>query len=128
VEYRLDDETPDFALVQVDLAAFHAKGRRLHGKLYREQSLGGPLTLSLGAQLLATLRPALLPERFLGPIKGMMSLRNKCEFEHGLCPQPLNAGDVEKNIRMVSEVLAAGLGIAPDDLEARLAPYHFPQF
>jgi len=128
VEFGLDDEDPDFSRVQVDPDAFHRVGRRFHGKQYQERPLAGPFGLSLGVQLLATLRPDLLPEGFLGRIKGLMSIRNRCEFEHGLCPKPPTREDVERNLYLAKEILASALGLELTGLEDRLEPYRFPEF
>lgn len=59
-----------------------------------------------------------------------MSVRNRCEFEHCLCPKPPTREDVERNLRLVKEilVLAKALGLELVDLEKQLEPYRFPAF
>lgn len=126
VEFGLDDENPDFSHVTVDLERFHKMGRVFHGKQYREQTLTGPLGLSLGAQLLATLKPDFLSGEYLPKIKGLMSVRNKCEYEHGLCPRTPSVEDVAKYLNVVKEILAKALHLSPDKLEELLQPYRFP--
>jgi hypothetical protein len=128
VEFGLDDENPDYSRVSVDDEQFHQVGRSFHGKQYRPQTLTGPLGLSLGAQLLATLKPEWLPPESLPRIKGLMSVRNRCEFEHGLCPKPPTQEDVERNLRLVKEILTKALGLETVALEKQLEPYRFPAF
>jgi hypothetical protein len=88
--FGLHDEHPDYALIadRLDPARYHAMGKRFFGKEYRERSVEGPLMFGNGAQLLVTLAPERLPEADLGPLRGLSTARNRCEFEHGLRPQP----------------------------------------
>jgi len=129
VYYGLEDENPDYGKLTVDAAAYHQVGRALHGRSYQPRDLGGPLTLSVGVQLLATLKPELMPpeKEFLGRIKGLMSLRNRTEFEHGLCPQVVQADQVRQYLDKVKEIVARG-GKKENlpELEQLLAPYRFP--
>ncbi len=128
VEFGLDDENPDFSRISVNENVFHEMGRTLHGKQYRKQELAGALNLSFGVQLLATLKPDLLSPKFFGKIKGLMRVRNHCEFEHGLCPKPPTREEVEKNLNLTKEILSNALNLELTELEDRLAPYRFPDF
>ncbi|MCL6508235.1 MAG: hypothetical protein K6T59_14555, partial [Bryobacteraceae bacterium] len=127
VFYGLEDENPDYGKLTVDPAAYHQVGRALHGQNYQPRDLGGPLTLSVGLQLLATLKPELVPTEFFGPIKGLMTLRNRTEFEHGLCPQGVQADQVRKYLDKVKQIVARG-GKKENlpELEQLLASYRFP--
>lgn len=128
VKFGLDDEDPDFSRLTLNEEEFHQVGKRFHGKKYREQSLAGQLGLSLGAQLLATLAPDFLPPEYLGRIKGLMNVRNKCEFEHGLCPRIPTEPEVVNNINLVKEIVAQALKLETSALEKLLEPYRFPSF
>ncbi|MBW2037262.1 MAG: TIGR02710 family CRISPR-associated protein [Deltaproteobacteria bacterium] len=125
VHYGLDDENPDFSNVKLELPSFHAVGRKLHGKNYQQRPPGGPLTLSLGIQLLATLKPDLLPVECLGRIKGMMAARNKSEFEHGLCAQFVKPDNVKLHIQSVKEIVGMCYEFG-EDFEKELEKYNFP--
>lgn len=127
VFYGLDDEQPDYAKVSLNEEAFHAMGRKLHGKAYRKVELGGPINLAVGAQLLATLRPELLPEQSLGPIQGLMTRRNKTEFEHGLCPTAVGEPEVAKFLAAVKEIVSLALAPTGENVDTALDPYRFPE-
>ncbi len=122
-QFGLEDENPDFTKLCVDIALFHQKGEILLGKKYQPKELAGSIALGLGVQLLATLRPELLPEDFFKPIRGLMEERNKCEFEHGISAEVLDRSRIEKYLRTVKKVI--GIGIP--ELEERLASYSFPR-
>ncbi|MBW2308576.1 MAG: hypothetical protein JRG73_16745 [Deltaproteobacteria bacterium] len=128
VYYGLDDEEPDFSNVSLDWQKFHSIGRMLHKKQYQERDLAGPLTLSTGVQLLAALKPELITQNFLGSIKGLMSDRNKCEFEHGLCPKALSPDNIKKYIEMVKQLLEIILSQDGKNINDELEKYHFPVF
>ena len=46
-----------------------------------------------------------MPEKLLGPMRGLMNDRNKCEFEHGLCAKALSVQKVQKHIHGVDQIL-----------------------
>lgn len=126
VFHQLDDERPDFSNLGLDYKSYHDVGRKLHGRNYQKRELAGSITLSLGVQLLAVLRPDWLPAKFLGRIKGLMSLRNKCEFEHGLCRKALTPADVKRCLEPVEEILKIGLAKQGKTLQDELERYSYP--
>lgn len=126
VHYGLDDEDPDYAKLNLDIQAFHNTGGIMHGKRYERRDPTGKITLSLGSQLLATLRPELLPQDFLRKILGLMNDRNKCEFEHGLCPRALAVEKVARHIQTVKRLLQLQLEQLGRSLEEDLERYRFP--
>lgn len=126
VYHGLDDEKPDYSGLDLDLEAFHRIGRILH-KGYQKREPGGPVTLSLGVQLMATTKPELLPQKFLGPIRGIMNDRNKCEYEHGLCPKTFSQEIVEKHLQTVKGIINTFLKGRGKDIEKELEKYAFPQ-
>ncbi len=107
VHYGLDDQKPDYPRLNLSrrMERFHGIGEKMHGKdQYRPREPAGPVGLALGIQLLAALKPELMPEgRFKG-LNAMMQQRNRCEFEHGLGATPLHLNDVEKHIQPIREV------------------------
>jgi hypothetical protein len=85
-------------------------GRRLFGKDYESRELVGPLMFSNGAQLLAALSPARLDVNQLGPLKGLSSIRNKCEYEHGFLPRAPEVEDVERCLNDAIKIIARNCG------------------
>jgi hypothetical protein len=99
-------------------------GKRFFGKEYRERSIEGPLMFGNGAQLLVTLAPERLPEADLGPLRGLSTARNRCEFEHGLRPQPPEREAVARFLALARTVV----GRAPEavSLGAMVDQMRFP--
>lgn len=126
VSFSLDDENPDFSKLSLNIRSFHESGKIMHGKAYEKREPAGSISLSLGAQLLATLSPDVLPKNYLGRIKGMMTKRNRCEFEHGLCPQAISHDDVKYSLHMVQEIIALAMSSLNGDLNQELQRYRFP--
>ncbi|MCC6696203.1 MAG: hypothetical protein IT365_11290 [Candidatus Hydrogenedentes bacterium] len=126
IEYGLDDEQPDYALIQdqIDQKSFDDAGKKLVGKGYQRRELAGPLMFTNSAQLLATLDPALLKPRDLGPMCGLATTRNKCEYEHGFLPRVPTRDNVEKSLESVKSIVMRRCQEIP--LETRLASYRFP--
>jgi len=124
-EYGLDDEKPDYQKIQhlLDMDRYHKKGRMLFEK-YEAREMSGPLMMGNGIQLLATLNPDRFPDRLLGPLRGLMSARNKSPYEHGLKAGSLTADIVEKNLKLVREILA--LYMKEEKLERELERFGFP--
>jgi CRISPR-associated protein (TIGR02710 family) len=112
VDFHLDDEKPDYSLVadRLDRAKYDEAGRRLFGKDYKPRELDGPLMFSNGAQLLAALAPTRLDMNHLGPLKGLSSIRNKCEYEHGFLPKAPAVNDAEHHLNKVIEIVAQSCG------------------
>ena len=71
-----------------------------------------------GAQLLAALRPDVLPHRLLGVLRGLATVRNRTEYEHGLVPRPIESKELSRHLAGVEELvgLAAGGGEALGNL------------
>ena len=127
VFFGVKDEDPDYSKLNLDRKRFHKVGRLIHEKKYIEREPGGPVGLSLGVQLLATLKSDLMPEKFYGPVRGMMNDRNKCEFEHGLCAKALSLESVEKHIRMAEKLLEIALKTKSDQHLLDICNYEFPR-
>lgn len=127
IDFGLDDEKPDYALVaeRLNRAAYDEAGRRLFGKDYKLRDLDGPLMFANGAQLLAALAPERLALDDLGPLKGLSSARNKCEYEHGFLPQTPSEVDVERYLAKATEIVARACG--GEILEATLPAHRFPK-
>jgi hypothetical protein len=127
VLFGVKDEDPDYSKLNLDRKRFHEVGRFIHQKNYIEREPGGPIGLSLGVQLLATLKPDLMPGNFYGRVRGMMNDRNKCEFEHGLCARALSPAIVGKHIRMAEELLEIALKTKSDQHLLDICNYEFPR-
>jgi len=125
VLYGLIDEKPDYSKVSLNMDKFHEVGRRFFGKKYqKKKDLPSPISLSSGVQLLAALRPDLVNERFFGRIQGLMNERNKCEFEHGLCSRPIEKEGVLSHLKIVKEIVQAGMPAI--SIETELEKFRFP--
>ncbi len=124
--YGLDDENPDFSRLELDQNIYHEIGQQLHGKKYQKRELVGPISLSLGVQLLATLKPDFLHPQFMGRIKGLMNHRNKTEFEHGLSSKAVSQNDVLRHIATVRDILGVGLSKMGITLDNKLGKYVYP--
>jgi hypothetical protein len=127
VEFGLDDERPDYARVaeRLEPLRYAEAGRRFFGKEYRERPLEGPLMFSNGAQLLVALNPERLGLEDLGPLKGLSTARNKCEYEHGLLPKTPARQDVERYLEKASEIISRICG-GKQELERMLEACRFP--
>lgn len=125
--FGLDDESPDYGRIEPDMDAFHAAGRALYGKSYKERSLAGPIGLSLGIQLLAALKSEMMPLDLAGDVTALIHHRNKCEYEHGLRPAVLKPKDVERHISTVKGILKKALAHVGVDVDQSLARYLFPK-
>jgi CRISPR-associated protein (TIGR02710 family) len=128
IDFRLDDEAPDYAYVEARLvrAKYDEAGRWLFGKDYKSRDLDGPLMFANGAQLLAALAPERLALNELGPLKGLASARNKCEYEHGFLPKTPRQDDVKQYLARATEVIARACG-GKDALERKLHEFEFPK-
>lgn len=126
VRFGLDDEQPDYARIEgrLDNGRYHDAGRRFFGKDYRKRDMEGPLMFGNGAQLLAALDPDLMPMENLGPMRGLSTGRNKCEFEHGLNPCPVGRSDVERHLERARAITMGAIG--RDVLEKWLDTLRFP--
>lgn len=112
VDFGLDDEKPDYSLItgRLDRTKYDEAGQRLFGNDYRPRELDGPLMLSNGAQLLAALSPARLGVNDLGPLRGLASARNRCEYEHGFLPSVPALDDAERHLKKAIEIVARSCG------------------
>lgn len=128
VDFGLDDEKPDYALVAEQLvrAKYDEAGRKLFGKDYKQRDLDGLLMFANGAQLLAALAPERLALDDLGPLKGLSSARNKCEYEHGFLPKTPSHDEVEKYLAKAAEIIARACD-GNNVLEDMLPEYLFPR-
>lgn len=124
--FDIDDENPDLSNVTLDLEKFHEAGRALYAKRYRESEPAGPIGLSLGVQILHALKPELMPLNAMAGISRMIQHRNKCEYEHGLCPTLIKAKDVEKHIGIVRRLLTEVLKPMDLDVDKELLKFRFP--
>ncbi|MFH1465453.1 MAG: hypothetical protein ABIO70_13785 [Pseudomonadota bacterium] len=124
--FGLDDERPDYTLVagRLDLTRYHAMGKRFFGHDYRAREVEGPLMFGNGAQLLAALAPERLAEADFGPLRGLSTARNRCEFEHGLRPKPPEREAVARFLALARAVV----GRAPEaaGLDAMIDRVRFP--
>jgi hypothetical protein len=125
--YGLDDEHPDYDSLgdSVDMGKYHEVGRRLVGKPYQERTLDGPIDFTKGLQLLSALWLERVPPTCLGGLSGLQAKRNKCEFEHGIFPPRIEAGELDRFESAVLDLVGAAIG-GTENLEAELARYVFP--
>ncbi len=125
-EYGLDDEQPDYSLVKdkIDWKRFDDAGRALVGKGYRRRELEGPLMFTNSAQLLATLAPNRLDPKDLGPLHGLSTTRNRCEYEHGFLPNAPAKKDAQGFLSGVKRIVGRRCG--ETRLEEMLASHRFP--
>ncbi len=128
IDFGLDDEKPDYGLVaeRLDRAKYDEAGRRLFGNDYKPRELEGPLMFANGAQLLAALAPQRLALTDLGPLQGLSSARNKCEYEHGFLPKTPSQDEVERYLAKATEIIARACG-EKDTLERKLRDFEFPK-
>lgn len=126
VEFGLDDENPDYSLVEdgLDLDRYDEAGGRLFGKNYRRRELAGPLMFGNGAQLLAALRPELMRSEDLGELAGLSNARNKCEYEHGFVPVTPAPKRVEKYLEKAQSIVDR---VFEGDLDDWIARLQFPR-
>jgi len=126
IEHSLDDEHPEYSQVKdkIDWKRFDEAGTKLFGKRYHRRELEGPLMFANSAQLLAALAPDRLDLKDLGPLQGLSTSRNKCEYEHGFLPEwPAREG-VQRFFSGVRSIVGRCCGGAR--LEEMLADYRFP--
>ena len=126
VEFGLDPDDPDYGRVndRLDHSRYHEAGRELFGERYTLRDPDGPLMFANGAQLLVALSPERLKPEDLGPLKGLMNARNKCEYEHGFLPKPPSAEDVGRHLQKAEEIVGR---VSPGDFGSMLEKYRFPQ-
>jgi CRISPR-associated protein (TIGR02710 family) len=126
IAFGLDDEKPDYSRVaeRLDRTKYDEAGRRLFGNDYKPRDLEGPLMFTNGAQLLAALAPQRLDMSDLGPLKGLSSVRNKCEYEHGFLPQVPSRKDAGGYLDKAREIVARLRG--GQDLQRMLDDHSFP--
>lgn len=119
--FGLDDENPDYSTIELDRERYDRIGKVLHGKRYQSRELAGPLMLANGAQLLSALDEALFPQRLLGPLRGLMNLRNRLPVEHGLVARAVESSEAEKNLDLAGDVISlawpGGLPALKDELD-----------
>ncbi len=130
IHFGLADEQPDYETLHavLDLERYHEVGRLFFGRRkYQRRELGGKLMFGNGVQLLVTLSDGPIRVDDLGALQGLASIRNKCEFEHGLVPQVPPRGEVEKALSKASEIIARLCGVE-QVFEDELARCRFPMF
>ena len=110
--FGLDNENPDYSLVEgkLDRDRYCQAGKRLFEKSFKARDLAGPLMFINGVQLLVALAPDRLRIDDLGSLKGLSSVRNKCEYEHGFLPQTPSYEDAERFLNKAEEILLHGCG------------------
>ncbi|MGI5864020.1 MAG: hypothetical protein ACOX6T_18465 [Myxococcales bacterium] len=128
--YGLNDEKPDYGKLEANpswsLERYHENGRAFFGKKdYEERPLGGPIQYANGIVLLATLEPQLELNAVFGELKGLATVRNKCEYEHGLVPRPIELKRFEDFFGVVGRLIAKLVG-GEAAFEARLKELQFP--
>ncbi len=130
VLFGLDDERPDYGLLgdRLDREQYNMAGKNLLGNRYELREMSGPIQFMSGIQLLAALAPDRLPNnpKELGPLYGLSSNRNKCEYEHGLMAPNLDGEKVMSDWRHVRSLILRGLGDA--DAERWLERLSFPAY
>jgi hypothetical protein len=128
VDYKLDDEHPDYSLIAeaLDRRRYDKLGRAFFGKQYRQRDLDGSLMFANGVVLLGALRPDRIEEGELSRLKGLSAARNKCEFEHGFLPRSPNRDSVESFWNVAKGIIARAAG-GPEKLEEILKNYEFPR-
>jgi CRISPR-associated protein (TIGR02710 family) len=128
VDHGLRGKNPDYGLVldRLDREEYERAGQVLFERDYRPQELRGGIQLMNGAQLLRGLRSTRLEDKDLGPLKGLSSTRNACEYEHAWIPQVAPRDKVRKFLERAREVVG-GVASGPDVLRQRLEAYRFPK-
>jgi hypothetical protein len=127
IDFGLDDERPDYSIVagRSDRAKYAEAGCRLFGPEYKSRDLDGPLMFTNGAQLLAALAPDRLELNDLGPLKGLSSARNKCEYEHGFLPRTPPPEHVARYLERAQEIVGRLTG-GSEALQRILNYHRFP--
>jgi CRISPR-associated protein (TIGR02710 family) len=128
-DFGLDDENPDYSQVaaRLDRDKYDEAGRQLFGENYKARDLCGPLMLMNGAQLLCTLAPHRLAGSDLGPLKGLSTTRNKCEYEHGFLPQTPACEEAERHLQKAGEIVGRACSNLDLDLDRLLEDCRFPR-
>ncbi|HZU15024.1 MAG TPA: hypothetical protein VFD01_00240 [Candidatus Dormibacteraeota bacterium] len=128
VDHGLGGERPDYERVRdrLDGEEYDRAGRALFGRDYRPQDLQGPIGFLNGAQLLRGLGSTRLQPGDLGPLRGISSTRNACEYEHAWIPQVPEEGKVEGFLERAKEIVARVAG-GRNSLERRLERYRVPR-
>jgi hypothetical protein len=127
VEFKLDDNSPDYASLPLNEKRFHEIGRRFFAEKYDvSRSLPSNLSYMAGIQLLATLKPERILEADLRPLLGLGNDRNKCEYEHGFLPKPPKKEKIRKYLELINNILSRELR-GEDKLRLELDRYSFPK-
>jgi CRISPR-associated protein (TIGR02710 family) len=128
VDHGLGGERPDYERVRdrLDGEEYDRAGRALFGHDYHPQDLQGPITFLNGAQLLRGLGSTRLQAGDLGPLRGLSSTRNACEYEHTWIPRPPKGERVEGFLERAKEIVARIAG-GRGALDQRLERYRVPQ-
>ncbi|HLH71448.1 MAG TPA: hypothetical protein VKY90_21110 [Candidatus Dormibacteraeota bacterium] len=128
VDHGLGGKRPDYERVrgQLDQVEYDRAGRTLFGDDYRPQDLRGPITFLNGAQLLRGLGSTRLQASDLGPLRGLSSARNDCEYEHAWIPKVPETKRIETFLERAKEVVARIAG-GRDALDRRLERYRVPR-
>lgn len=128
VDHGLGGKRPDYERVRdrLDREAYDQAGRRLFGNDYRPQDLQGPIEFLNGAQLLRGLRSTRLQPADLGPMQGISSTRNACEYEHRWVPRVPKTDTVRKFLEQAKEIVARIVGDRAT-LDRQLERYRVPR-
>ncbi len=128
VDHGLGGKWPDYERVrgQLDREEYDRAGQKLFGNDYRPQDLQGPITFLNGAQLLRGLGSTRLQADDLGPLRGLSSTRNACEYEHAWIPKVPEADEVRRFLKQSKDIVARIAG-GRDALERRLERYRLPR-
>ncbi len=107
LEYGINDEKPDYSKIEntIDWNTYHEKGKKLIGPKYEERKPRGPITYTIGIQLVSTLKPEIIQEEDLSKLNGLMQLRNKCEFEHGFCPNTVGTKQFKEYFKLTRKIV-----------------------
>jgi ribosomal protein L34 len=93
----------------------------LKNNAHSERALGVP-----ARRVLAALNPKRLALGDLGPLMGLSSGQNKCEYKHGFLPQARMQTDVGRYVEKTRDIVARARG-GKGALERLLPDHRFPK-
>jgi CRISPR-associated protein (TIGR02710 family) len=128
-EYGLADEKPDYSLLEGKLnrEAFDKAGKALLGAVYQSRELAGPITFSVGFQLVKSLRHALIEDSQIQTIATMMQKRNKSPYEHGLSYLSLDNKELNKYYQTIKSIIQKAYS-EYSNFDNLISEYTFPKF
>ena len=131
LEYGIKDEKPNYSKIKntINWTLYHNKGKKLIGPNYEEREPSGPITYTIGVQLVSTLKPEIIQDEDLSELSGLAQLRNKCEFEHGLCPKVIAKAQFNKYFKTVKKLVENFAKAYDPDIkvEKLMQDFQFPE-